>query len=300
MSEAVRVRRSFADVLRDGLDARIIYVLVVLALTGPLVFKVRLPPAPMEASASTFEVIDALKPEPGKLVVIAADWGPGTTAENQPQTELVMEHLLRKRVPFALMSIYQLASPMLKDLPLQVVARLEKESPAETWEYGKDWVNLGYQVNGSLSLQSMARAEDIHTVLKTDVSGTPLAEIPVMKDMHSIKNVQMLVQITGLVGVFNTWLQFFRADTYVPPMVHGCTSITIPDAYIYYSSKQILGFFEGIAGAAWYEQLLNKLYPGRVEVATQVNTGLAFAQLVILGLIVLGNIGYFLGKKEGR
>lgn len=291
-------QNAFRRWLSRGLDPRIIYVLVVLALFVPLRSKLRLPPAPMKAAEDVFAQIDKIKPEPGKIVVIAADWGPGTSAENQPQTELVMEHLFRKRVPFALMSLYQLASPTLKELPLQVVARLKREMPNEDWEYGKDWVNLGFQVAGALSLQSMSKAADIKDVLKTDANSTPVAEIPVMKDVKSIKDVQLLVHITGLVGVFNTWLQFFRTEGYAPPMLHGCTSISIPDAYMYYASKQILGFFEGVAGAAWYDKLLDANYPKREEVATRVNTGLGIAQLVILGLIVLGNISYFATREK--
>ncbi len=280
-----------------GIDRRIIFLLVALALAAPLRFQLRLPPAQMKAAEDVFAQIDKLEHVPGKLVVIGADWGPGTSAENQPQTELVIEHLLRKRVPFALMSLYQLASPMLKEVPFQVAARVAKQT-GESYEYGKDWVNLGYQVNGALALQGIARAENMQDVLKTDANGTPLSEIPVTKDLRKLSDVQMLVHLTGLVNVFNYWLQFFRNQNYIPPMLHGCTSISIPDAYMYYSSKQILGFFEGIAGAAWYDELMNAKYPGREEVATRVNTGLGVAQLLILGIVALGNIGQLLGRRR--
>jgi len=278
------------------LDSRWIYLIVLVALAAPLFFQLRLPPARMKAAEDVYAQIEKISPAAGKLVVIAADWGPGTSAENRPQTELIVEHLMRKHVPFALISLYQLAPPMLKELPVSVAERLAKELPGETWEYGKDWVNLGYQVNGVLSLQSMAKASDIQEVLKADAFGTPLSEIPVTKFFKSIRDVQALVHITGLVNVFNYWLQFFRTEGFAPPLLHGCTSISIPDAYMYYSSKQVLGFFEGVAGAAWYDKLLNKTYPSREEVATRVNTGLGVAQLVILGLIVLGNIGHFMSR----
>lgn len=280
------------------LDARWIYLFVLVALAAPLFFQLRLPPARMKAAEGVYKQLNELTAVPGKLVVVAADWGPGTSAENSPQTELVLEHLMRKRIPFALISLYQLASPMLKELPLGVALRLQKELPDQTWEYGKDWVNLGYQVNGVLSLQSIAKATDIQEVLKTDAFGTPLAEIPVTKDFHALKDVQTLVHITGLVNVFNYWLQFFRTEGYAPPLLHGCTSISIPDAYMYYSSKQVLGFFEGVAGAAWYDKLLNADYPKREEIATRVNTGLGVAQLVILALIFVGNVSYFLSKGK--
>lgn len=286
--------------LAGGIDPRIIYLFVALALALPLVRDVKLPPARMFAAEDMFAQIDQLKPEPGKIVFIAADWGPGTSAENEAQTRLVIEHLMRKRVPFALISLYQLAKPMLQELPRSVAATLQAERPGESWVYGRDWVNLGFQVAGAQTLQSLSKTGNLHEVLRTDANLVPLGEIPVMKEVRSIKNVQMLVHITGLVGVFNTWLQFFQSEGYRPPMLHGCTSISIPEAYIYYDSRQILGFFEGIAGAAWYDTLMTKEYPGRKEVAFRVNTGVAFAQLVILAFIVLGNIAHFLERAQER
>lgn len=277
---------------------RIIYVLVALALLIPYVSDIRLPPAPMAAANDTFATIDALKPEPGKIVVIAADFGPGTFGENRPQAELAIEHLMRKRIPFALMSLYQLASPTLKELPLKVAARLQEQNPGESWVYGKDWVNFGYQANGGLALQSFGRATDIREVQASDAFGIPLSELAVMEGVRTIRDVRLLIHITGLVGVFNTWLQFFRTEGYSPPMLHGCTSISIPDAYIYYSSKQILGFFEGIGGAAWYDKMMTDKFGERPDVAKGVNTGLAFAQLIILFLILVGNIVHFARRRK--
>ena len=243
-------------------------------------------------------MVQRLQPEPGKIVVLAIDWGPGTTAENEPQTVLVMEHLFRKRIPFALISLYNLAGPTLQELPLRVVKQLEKENPNEHWVYGKDWVNLGFRQGSSLAVQSMGRAENWHESIQTDATGMSLKDLPAMAEIKNVRQVQLLVEITSLVGVFNAWLQFFRAADYVPPFVHGCTSISIPDAYLYYSSNQIQGFFEGIAGAAWYDELLGKVYPGRKSVGQEVNTGLAFAQLLILFLIILGNIGAFFERAR--
>lgn len=272
------------------LDPRIIYLLIALALAVPLISGKTLPPAQLKSADDVFETIDRLKPEPGKIVIISLDWGPGTTAENEPQSWVVMEHLFRKRIPFALISLYNLAGPTLQELPLKVVKQLEAENPGEHWVYGKDWVNLGFRQGSSLAVQSMGRAENWQETIQTDATGMSLKDLPAMAEIKNVHQVQLLVQISSLVGVFNSWLQFFRAADYTPPFVHGCTSISIPDAYLYYSSKQIEGFFEGIAGAAWYDSLLSKIYPKRKSVGQEVNTGLAFAQLIILALIVLGNL----------
>ena len=274
---------------RLSIDPRFIYLLVVLALAVPLIKDIKLPPARMFAAEDLFAHIEGLVASKDQIVLIAADWGPGTSAENESQTRVAVEHLMRRRIPFAMTSLYAQAKPILESLPQSVADNLMREMPGERWEYGKDWVNLGLLASPSQTLQALSKSENIHSILKTDVNLVPLAEIPVMKEIKSLKNFQTLIHITGLTGVFSTWLQFFQSESYRPPMLHGCTSISIPDAYMFYDSKQILGFFEGIAGAAWYDKLLSDVYPQRTEVAYRVNTGVAFAQLVILGFIVIGN-----------
>lgn len=290
---------SWSDLLSDRLDRRIIFLFVLLSLSIPLIKKVVLPPAPMETADASFAAVDGVERKLGKIALISADWGPGTQAENGSQTAAVIEHLMRKRIPFAIMTIYQLAEPFLEEVPREVVERLENEMPGEHWEYGKDWVNLGFMPNGSVTIRGMAQTKNIVEMLKTDYLGTPLNEVPMMKGVTDIHDISIVFPITGLVGVFSSWISFFQAPDYRPVVVHGCTSITIPEAYIYYSSGQIKGFFEGIAGAAWYEKLLSKKYPKREPgSALQINTSLAFAHLVIIAFIVLGNLTYFLKRRS--
>jgi hypothetical protein len=284
----------------ENIDRRIIYVLVALSLSLPLVFKWSLKPAPMKAAEELYAEVDKLQPAKDKIVLIAMDWGPGTQAENQPQTAVIIEHLMRKRIPFALVTLYNLGAPFLKEVPEQVAASLAAESPGQHWVYGQDWVNFGYQPQGFQFIQRLAKSSDIHDVLKSDALGTSVQDIELMKNIHTISNIALFAEFTGLVDVFETWIQFFQSSSYRPVFVHGCTSITIPKAYIYFSSKQILGLLEGAAGAAWYEELLSRRYTQhKTGTALQMNTSLAVAQILIIVLMLLGNIGYLKRRVSG-
>ncbi len=282
-------------------DRHVVFILVAICLSVPIVMGISTVPAPMKTANKAFDYIESLPEGDSKGVVVALDFGPGTSAENKPQAKLVMEHLMRKRIPFAVTSLYVLSTPFLKDLPQQVAKDLEKENPSLKREYGRDWVNLGYFQNGTIFLQSLARSEDWISQIKADVNGTPLEQLPVMKSFKNLKSVSSLVELTGLTGVFSSWLQFFQTTEYTPVMIHGCTSITIPDAFIFFSSGQIRGFFEGIAGAAWYEERIKQSYPQRVlNYAQSVNTGTSFAQLMIIFIIIIGNIKTYLGWRKKR
>ena len=283
----------------ESIDRRIIYVFVAVALSIPIMMDIDLRPAEMATADSFFEAVDKFEIDPGDIVLVASDWGPGTLGENKPQTMLAIEHLFRKRVPFALISVYNQAAPFLDEVPKEVIQRLEREMPDQKWEYGKDWVNLGFQFGNLTMIQNLAKAEDFHTHVISDAYGTPLSSIPVMKNVKTIKDVPVIMEFTGLTNAFNNWLQFFSG----PVFLHGCTSVTIPEAFIFYASQQIRGLLEGIAGAARYEYLLYQKYPQRLKdsISFRRNTGLSFAQLVILSFIALGNIGIIarLFKREG-
>lgn len=278
-----------------NIDRRIIYFFVFVSLAVPIIFGTALPAAEMKTAEDVYKSIEDLSSS-DQIVLISADWGPNTLAENQPQTELILEHLMRKRIPFAIMTLYSLAGPFIERLPEQVAKKLTKENPNETWEYGKDWVNLGYRPGMVLMVQGMAKSEDLPTYLKADYQGTPLKQFPIMANVRTIKDISLVAEITGLSGLLQVWIQFFQSV----PIIHGCTSISIPDTYNYYASKQVLGFFEGVAGAAYYEQLLSNNFKEReTGSAVKLNTSLSSAQITILFFILVGNLAYLIqGRKK--
>lgn len=280
------------------LDRRVIYLLIALALAIPLTLGVTRRPAPQETADAFFSAIDKLKE--GDFVLIAADWGPSTKAENKPQTEVAIEHLMRRRVRFGLISIIPYAVPFLRSMPEEIARRLEAEMPDQRWSYGKDWVNFGFQPGASIMVQGLAKASNIQEFLKSDERGTPLADLTALSGIKTLRDVDALIEITGSVGAFNMWLQFFQAGGYQPPYLHACTSVTIPEAYNYFVSKQIVGLHEGIAGAAWYEELLSQHYPAREKgSALRIMTGISAAHLLIIVFIILGNLAE-LSRSFGR
>jgi hypothetical protein len=283
-----------------NIDRRIIYLFVAFALSLPLVLKTTLPPAPMPTATAFYQEIEKIPEHDKRIVLVALDWGPNTQGENRPQTLGAIEHLMRKRIPFAVITIYALAAPFLDEIPREVAAKLQAET-GETWEYGKDWVNWGFKPNAMVMIQGIAKSKDIASDLKADAYSTPLESIPVMNAVKTIHDISLLIEITGLSGALSGWIQFFQGADYRPPFLHACTSISIPEAFIYYSSKQLMGMFEGLAGAAWYDKLLSDAYPKReVGRALLINTSLAYAHLLIIGLIVLGNIGLLVSVIKKR
>ncbi len=284
-----------------NIDRRIIYLCMLFAVALPITFKLALKPARMKAAEDFYRVVENLDTSTPGIVLVALDFGPGTKAENEAQAEVIVEHLFRRRLPIAVFSLVPIAEPFLVGLPERVVGRLMKEFPEERWEYGKDWVNLGYRPGASLFIQALSKSQNLSQFLKKDSSGRELESLPIFQNIKGFTDVKFLGQFTGLVGVLDTYIQFFQAGGYVPPIGHGCTSITIPEAYIYLDSGQLRGVLEGISGAAWYSELLRQKNSGRSpDNALISNTALGIAQLIIVALILFGNLGSFFSRRESR
>lgn len=123
------------------------------------------------------------------------------------------------------------------------------------------------------------------------MTGMPITQYPNFAAIGAVERVKLVGEVTGLTGVFDTIIQFFQKGGYRPTVVHGCTSITIPEAYIFLDSGQLKGLLEGIAGAAWYSEVLKQHYPKSDNTKLLVvNTALSAAHLVIILLIVIGNL----------
>ena len=282
----------------DRLDRRIVYVAVMLSLLIPILFGTALKSAEFKSSEKFFEGIEKLESRDDQLVLIAMDWGPATKAENEPQTEIAIEHLMKRRIKFAVITTDQQGVPFLINLPKKVAERLH-ERTGETWEYGKDWVNFGYRPGRYIMIQQFAKARDIHRMLKVDARNTPLSQVPCMKNIHSFSQIPALIEITGVVGGLEYWLQFFQTDTHRPPVLHGCTSITIPQAYIFLDSGQLAGLLEGMAGCAHYAELIGYTTGKPHKVMTNM-TALSLAHFVIIAFIIVGNIGMFIKARHGK
>jgi hypothetical protein len=280
---------------------KVIYVLVVLALAFPIMCNISMPPAPLPAAKAIFERVERIARDrssgdgdAAKVVLVAVDWGPHTRAECYPQTEAVVRHLMSRGIPFIILTTVVDGAGYAREIPNKVAREYGRT-------YGEDWVDLGYKPGRSVFIRQIAR--DLKGAAKVDRDGVPLDSLTVTKDVKDAGDVVLLVEMTGLVGFFNMWVQFFQTDRARPDFAHGCTSVTIAEAYTYLESGQIVGLFEGIAGAAAYNELLEKSRktgePHASADARLHMTAQSFAHLVIIVLIILGNFGLSVRRKAG-
>jgi hypothetical protein len=266
------------------IDRRWIYLVLFLVTLAPLVFRWRLPLYVGQDARQLYTAVEQLPAN--RLVVLSTSWEAGTLAESRPQTRALMRHLLRRRIPFAILSIAFTGSVQLaQDAAEWAVA---KEGHGT---YGVDWINLGYKEGSAAFVQALA--QNIPGSLQVDWRGRPLAEFPIMRGITSFHDVSMLIDITGSGTVDDFWIPFIHKPFGVP-IGYAPTAVMAPQAYPYLDSGQLVGMLTGMRGAAEYEQLL-----GYQDVGSWAMAGQSFAHAFILALIILGNIATFRRRAPG-
>jgi len=90
------------------------------------------------------------------------------------------------------------------------------------------------------------------------------------------------------------WIRLAQ-PTYRFKAAFGATAVMAPAYYPYLDSGQLSGLLVGMRGGAEYEELLGA--PGQ---ATQGMTLQSMAHLLVAALVILGNIGYVVGRRARR
>lgn len=269
----------------QNIDRRILYVLVALIISVPLVTKPNYHPAIVFSEVSrAYRVLDTV-PE-GKTVFISTIFSGSTEAENGEQTKVIVRHLFQKRQPFVMISWDQAGNR----LSYEMTSRIADEMGMK---YGTDWLHLGYRIP---NLQTMLRGfgQDFRGTFKTDFHGDSLDKTPLGARLKNAGDFGAVVEITPS-ATLESWIAYF-CEPYHVPLVYCPAAVLAASAYPFLDTGQVAGMLNGVVGAAQYETLL-----GRTDKPTSagaMSLSLSLAHLVILAFILLGNLAYWLEKRR--
>ena len=235
-----------------------------------------------------YDKIEAAPPD--KLVIIDSDWRLDIRAESEGQMRAVLEHMMRRKVKFALLSWIDNPQGQKNgyDLTTDVAQKYG-------YEYGKDWVAWGaIKKSGGATIQAMAK--DIKGTVKSDINGVPLKDIPVMKNTDDIFDIYLIFSVC-----YNyedtPWLGFVQG-VYNTNYAIGVSAIASSTAYAYLETGQICGMLVSAPGASEYEELLDM--PSERRFAKKKVIVLSMAIVYILIVIALGNISYYSSLRRER
>lgn len=272
------------------IDRRWIFLVIALSVIIPMLLKLSIPTRPSPIVQSIYDRVEALPP--GSKVLVPLDYGPSTIPENWPMTATAVRHVLAKGHKLYLMTLWATGP----DLITRAIDQIIKVEFPDA-EYGVDYVNLGYKAGNQGVINSIVA--NFKTLFTGDEAGTPIDQIELTRDINSAADFDLILAIgSGFPGV-KEWVQF-AGDRANVPVAGGVTAVEAPLLYPYYP-RQLLGLMGGLQGAAEYEAALVDGYPQYAAVSQEAIKKMGpqtVAHLVILALIVLGNVAYFLGRRQ--
>ncbi len=264
-----------------AIDRRILYLLLFVNIVVFLLLPVQLKAVISPPARKFYNAIEKL--QTGDLVMVSSNWSASTIAENKPQLEAVLHHLMRKKVRFTIMSVEAQA----RDLSYRIAQRIAKEYG---YEYGKDWAHLGFYVNLIVAIKGMTT--DLPATVKQDVEGTPVSQLEVLKGVRTLADYKMVIDVTPS-GTMPLWVSYRPKGLIV---LFCPTSVMAAEAYTFLDSGQVEGMLTGAKGAQEYEQLLKIKGQGAIFANC-----IQFSHVLIILTILLGNIAMFLSRhaREG-
>ncbi len=274
----------------SNIDRRIIYLLIAVSIIISLVFKLQFKEFPGHMAGEVFTRIYAL-PENSR-VLVAMDYGPTSEPELQPMAVAFLRQLASRKAKIYFVCLWPMGQAMTTNTIEDV---LKKDFPE--YEYGKDYMELGYKSGYEGVINIMLT--NIRKLFSTDRFGADINSIPLMQNVFSLKDFDLIVNVSaGWPGILE-WIKF-GSDPAKIPIICGSTAVQAPQIFPYYP-KQVHGLLGGIKAAAEYETMVKEKYP---EVASEGNLATVrmgpqtIAHLIIIFFIVLGNVCYFVSRKK--
>ncbi len=265
------------------LDRRIIFLLVGLATLLPLLYPVGLP---IRVSPEVRKIYDHLEQLPEDSVfLLSLDFEPGGKPELYPMAIALLRHAFRKNLRVLGMTLWPAGTGLAETAFSQIAQESGKEK-------GKDYAFLGYAPGDASAVISMG--QDFHAAFPTDYYGVKTEELPILNNIHSLRDVHYVISLSvGFPGL-DTWYVYGK-EKYGFELGGGCTAVSAPRFYPLLNTGQINGLLGGLRGAAEYEILLGK--EGKALAGMDAQSATHF--LIIL-LIVVCNGVYFLTGQGGR
>jgi hypothetical protein len=265
------------------IDRRWIFLLIFICVALPLIFVIGLP---IETTENVRMVNDLVEnTPPGSKVILSFDYDPGSKPELHPMATTMMKHCLEKNIKIIVTALW----PMGVQMAEEIHEILKVEYPE--MEYGVDYVNLGFKAGGMVTIQAMGK--NFRTIFPTDIDGTSIDELPIMKGVKNFDNIAFVCSFSAGDPGIKQWVQITH-DTFGKPVTGGVTGVSAPAILPYVNEQQQLtGLMAGLKAAAEYEYLVKK--PG---LATSGMDAQSIAHLLIIIFIAVGNINYWKNKKK--
>jgi len=265
-----------------SIDRRIIFLSIALAVAIPLLVPMRLPVQVSQETRDFHRELESLLP--GERILLSFDYEGDVMAELNPMSIAVLRHAFSKGLKVIALTTYAGGTGIAERILSDAATEFNKQ-------YGIDYVFLGYNPDWSGTMLRLG--ESFRATYPTDQHGRSTAEIPLMQEVETYKDIGLIVSISG--SALSEYWAVWAGGRYGAKVISGNTAIQAILIYPYYKAGQIKGFLGGLKGAAEYETMIE--HPG---LGTSGMDAQSVAHSLMLIFILVGNIGFFLSRKASK
>ncbi len=264
-----------------------------LAVSIPILAKTVFPEVVSKQAKLVFDAIEDL-PD-GSNILLSYDFDPASQGELLPMAQAFTRHCSAKGHKQYYMALWPLGSPMV-DLSVETI-----ESEYPDMVYGEDFVKFDYKAGGEAVIRMIT--QDLRGMFPLDSKGVSLDKIPMTKNIKNIQDMDLIVNVSAGDPGTKQWVQF-AATPFGITTVSGCTGVQAPQMYPYIP-EQLAGVLGAIKAAAEYEAAIDAVYPDindnpKAQEAKRRMGPQLVAHSLMIGLIILGNWIFYVGRKRGE
>jgi len=270
---------SFLSKVEKVLSAReLLYTLLLVAVIAPILSPIGLP---IGISSRTRDVYNYIENnlKPGCHVYVEVYYEVAARGELEPALMALTKQFFDKGCKIVYGSLIS-TGPIVFSLMLAGAPDIFAGK-----EYGKDYVFLGYISGGESATASLAKS--IKGTVKVDNYGNPLETLPLMKEVDSATDFDLVVIVSSGTDTFNYYVRQWYTP-YHTPLLFVALSVIAPSIEPFVGAKQAIGMIVGQRGAAEYELLVGRKGLGIASMDAQ-----SMSHLLIIVFIVLGNVVYW-------
>ncbi len=263
------------------LDRRAIFILIALATLIPLLYPIGLPIRISPEVKQVHDYIESLPP--GSVFLLSLDFDPASKPELYPMAVALLNHAFNRDLRVVGMTLWVTGTGMAEKVVSGVANQYGKRR-------GVDYTFLGYSPGGSNVIINMG--QDLTAAFPTDHYGERTADLPVLRGVRSLRQVNYVVSLAAGTPGVESWYVYGK-EKYGFELGGGVTAVIAPGLYPFLDTGQINGLIGGLRGAAEYETMIGM--KGKAVAGMDAQSATHF---IIIVLILLCNLFYLLAPRS--
>ncbi len=228
----------------------------------------------------------------GKPVLIAAHFEAGLAGELTWTSRVIIDHLLIRNIPMAVISTNSIGSAVLEEK----IREVAQGQPGYLLD--DQLVNFGYLPGGTLGILSLS--ENLRQTIQYTADLQPAWQKPVFQNTYQLSDFGAVIVITDNADIVKSWVEQAGISPNSPPLLAVVSAQASPMTQPYYDSGQIKGYVAGMYSSLAYEQIMQRPSSVTTDYGSLQITLIVIALIIFLGgavTLILPSASGF--NKEG-